>query len=134
MTVLMLILYPTILRLLNLPEEAMDEARRYMIICSLGIPMIIGYNIVCALLRSAGDSKSPLLFVGVACVVNIVGDLVLTGIFKMGAAGVAIATVGAQTVSFVYSLIFIMKKGMGFPFSKKDIRFNKTTTGQIFKV
>lgn len=134
MTALMLAGYPVILNLLNLPSEALQEAHNYMVICAFGIPMIIGYNIVCALLRSIGDSKSPLLFVGIACLVNVAGDLILTGWLHMGAAGVAIATVLAQTVSFLYSLVFIMKKGMGFSFTKKNIRFNRSTTAAIFKI
>lgn len=130
----MLICYPFFLTALNVPEKALVEAHHYMTICSFGIPMIIGYNIVCALLRSMGDSKSPLLFVGVACIINVAGDLLLTGAFGMGAAGVAIATVAAQTISFVFSLFFIMRKGLPFAFSKKDIRFLPDTTAQIFKI
>ncbi|MCQ2557666.1 MAG: MATE family efflux transporter [Oscillospiraceae bacterium] len=126
--------YRLILRLLNIPPEALSEAYRYMIICSIGVPMIIGYNTVGAVLRAMGDSKSPLLFVGIACAVNIAGDLLLTGVFHMGAAGVAIATVLAQGISFVFSLMFLMKKGLPFAFSRKDIRFNKETSLQMLKV
>ena len=131
---LMLLLYKPALSLLNIPPEAESEARRYCLICSFGIPMIIGYNTVCAVLRAIGDSKSPLLFVGIACAVNVAGDFILTGVFGMGAAGVAIATVTAQGVSFIFSLIFIMKKGLGFEFGRKDIGFDGHTTGRIFSV
>ena len=134
LVVIMLFVYPVILNLLNTPAEAMSQASQYMRICTFGIPLIIGYNIVCALLRAMGDSNSPLLFVAVACVVNIIGDLLLTGYFHMGAAGVAIATVCAQGVSFIFSLVFIMKKGMSFPFSKKDIKFDGTITKRIFQI
>ena len=134
MTAAMLLTYPLILTALNVPAEAMQEARKYMIICSCGIPLIVGYNTVCALLRAIGDSKSPLLFVGIACFVNIFGDLLLTGALHMGAAGVAIATVTAQGVSFIFSLIFIMKKGLSFPFSRHDIRFHRSVTGRIAKI
>ena len=132
--VLMLVLYPLMLRLLNIPPEAEQEARAYCMICSFGIPLIIGYNTVGAILRAIGDSKRPLLFVAVACVFNIVGDFVLTGVFKMGAAGVAIATIAAQGISFVFSLVYIMKKGMGFEFHLSDIRVDKETTARIFQV
>ncbi|MCQ2457681.1 MAG: MATE family efflux transporter [Clostridia bacterium] len=125
---------PVFLGWLNVPQEAMAEATVYMRICSLGIPLIIGYNIVCALLRAMGDSTSPLIFVAVACGINIAGDLLLTGVLGMGVAGVAIATVAAQGVSFVFGLVFIMKKGMSFPFGRKDIRFSAPVTAQIFKV
>lgn len=119
---------------LNVPREAMAEAMTYMRICSLGIPLIIGYNIVCALLRAMGDSKSPLVFVGIACVINIVGDVMLTGVLGMGVAGVAIATVVAQGTGFLFSLFFITRRGMTFPFKKRDIRFDKKITAQIFKI
>lgn len=125
---------PTFLKLLNVPNEAMEEAIEYMRICSYGIPLIIGYNIVCALLRAMGDSNSPLMFVGVACVINIIGDVVLTGYCGMGVAGVAIATVTAQSVSFIFSLLFILKKGMAFEFTRNNIRFELETTKAIFKI
>ncbi|MBO5069941.1 MAG: MATE family efflux transporter, partial [Roseburia sp.] len=102
-------------------------------ICCLGIPLIIGYNTVCAILRGMGDSKSPLAFVAIACVVNIVGDLLLSGLFSMGAAGVAIATVVAQGISFLVGLIYLMKKGIGVPFSRADIQFSAAMSGRILK-
>lgn len=134
MMLIMFFAYPFFLDVLNVPPEAVSEAHRYMRICCLGIPLIIGYNIVCALLRAMGDSKSPLIFVGVACVVNVIGDLVLTGAFHMGAAGVAIATVAAQGVSFFFSLFFLIKRGMSFAFSSADIRFDQATSAQIFRI
>lgn len=128
------ITFPLLFTLLNVPAEAIPEATSYMRIACLGIPLIIGYNIVCALLRAMGDSKSPLIFVGVACIINIIGDLLLTGALHMGAAGVAISTVAAQGFSFLFSLFFIMKKGMSFPFSKKDIKYDSSCVKSIFKV
>lgn len=134
LTVLSYVFSPVFLSWLNVPPEAMEEAITYMRICSLGIPLIIGYNIVCALLRAMGDSKSPLIFVAVACVINIAGDLLLTGVLGLGVAGVAIATAAAQGIGFLFSLVFIMKKGMSFPFGRRDIRFDKKTTASIFKI
>lgn len=119
---------------LNVPPQAMAEAVTYMRICSFGIPLIIGYNIVCALLRALGDSKSPLIFVGVACIINIIGDVVLTGLLKMGVVGVAISTVAAQGIGFLYSLGFITRRGISFPFSRRDIAFDAHVTGRIFKI
>ena len=125
---------PLFLSWLNVPAEAMEEAKTYMRICSVGIPLIIGYNIVCALLRAMGDSRSPLVFVAVACVINIIGDVVLTGLLGMGVAGVAIATVTAQGVSFLFSLVFITRKGLSFDFGRKDIRFSGHVTARIFRI
>ena len=129
-----LLAYPVAIELLNVPPEAVEEAGNYLRICSLGIPLIIGYNIVCALIRAMGDSKSPLIFVGLACVINIIGDLVLTGVLGMGASGVAISTVVAQGFSFFYSLRFLMKLGMSFAFGRKDSRFDSKCAASIFKV
>jgi len=126
-----LLMHSVILKWMNIPAEAAAEANVYTVICSLGIPLIIGYNTICAVLRGMGDSKSPLYFVAVACVVNIVGDLILAGTFRMGAAGVAIATVMAQGVSFIVGLIYLVKKGIGVPFSKADIRVDPDMAKRI---
>lgn len=126
-----LLLHSTILEWMNIPTEAAAEANIYTVICSLGIPLIIGYNTVCAVLRGMGDSKSPLYFVAVACVVNIAGDLLLAGAFGLGAAGVAVATVAAQGVSFIVGLIYMVKKGIGVPFSKADIRMDPAMVKRI---
>ena len=124
MMVLFLFIHPYILHLLNIPAQAEAAANTYTMICSLGIPLIVGYNTVCAILRGMGDSKSPLIFVAIACAVNIAGDLLLSGALCMGAAGVAISTVLAQGISFIAALLFLGKKGMGIPFSAKDIRLS----------
>lgn len=131
---LFLFLHPYILNWLNIPPEAAAQANTYTMICSLGIPLIVGYNTVCAVLRGIGDSKSPLAFVAVACVVNIIGDLVLSGVFSMGAAGVAISTVAAQGISFLIGLLFLAKKGIGIPFSKEDIHFSADMSKRILKL
>ena len=105
----LVVLYPNLLTMLNVPEAAVEEARRYCLICAFGIPLIVGYNTVGALLRAIGDSKSPLLFVGVACVINIIGDLLLTGVRpelqKLGVAALLMnelwETAHADGVTFV---------------------------------
>lgn len=119
---------------LNVPAEAMAEAVTYMRICSVGIPLIIGYNIVCALLRAMGDSRSPLIFVAVACVINIIGDAVLTGVFRLGVVGVAVSTVVAQGFGFLFSLGFITRRGLSFPFSRRDIGYDRKITSRIFQI
>lgn len=132
--VLFLVLHPMILQWLNIPDAAADAANTYTMICSLGIPLIVGYNTVCAILRGMGDSKSPLAFVAVACAVNVAGDLLLSGMFSMGAAGVAISTVAAQGISFLIGLLYLKKKGIGIPFSRTDIHFSSDMAGRILKL
>ena len=96
LTVIMLLLTKWIVVIMQVPVESLKFTKEYIFICSAGIPFIIGYNVVSGILRGLGDSKTPLYFILVACIVNIVVDLVLVGIFKMGAAGAAIATISAQ--------------------------------------
>nr|WP_318035446.1 MATE family efflux transporter [Faecalibacillus intestinalis] len=89
------------------------------------IIFIVGYNVVSSILRRLGDSKTPLLFVFIACIINIIVDFVLVGYFHMGAKGAAIATVSAQGFSFLFALVYLCKKGIGYSFYKEDICFSK---------
>lgn len=99
-----------LLRLLNCPEEAMDEAEAYMIITAMGLPFIFGYNAVCGVLRGMGESKRPLIFILVAAVANIFLDVLLVAVFDLSAAGTAIATAVSQFASFGASGIFMYKR------------------------
>ena len=110
---------------MNTPKEAINATKSYLSICSGGIIFIVGYNVVSSILRGLGDSKTPLLFVFIACMINIVVDFVLVGYFHMGAKGAAIATVSAQGLSFLFALGYLCKKGIGYPFYKEDICFSK---------
>lgn len=111
--------------LMQAPEEALDLTAGYVRICGAGILFIIAYNVLSAIFRGLGDSKSPLLFVAVACAVNIVGDLLFVAVFKMNVAGAALATVMAQAVSVVFSILLMKKRGMPFRIKKEDIRLNR---------
>lgn len=108
-----------ILDVLNCPAEAVGQARAYMIITALGMPFIFGYNAVCGVLRGMGESKSPLIFIIVAAIVNIVLDLLLVVVFHMEAAGTAIATALSQMGSFIAAFIFMWKKRERFDFEIK---------------
>lgn len=110
--------------LMQAPEEAVDLTVSYTRICGAGIFFIVAYNLLSAIFRGLGDSKSPLLFVLVACIVNIFGDLLLVAVFHMDAAGAAIATVAAQAVSVVFALVILLKKDLSFKIRKADIGFN----------
>ena len=98
-----------ILRLINCPAEAFGKARSYMIITALGFPAIFGYNAVCGILRGMGDSQKPLIFIAIATVINIVGDVILVVAFKLDAAGTAIATIASQYGSFIASLVYLYR-------------------------
>ena len=89
------------------PAEAVELTASYVRICGAGIFFIVAYNVLSAIFRGLGDSKSPLIFVLVACIVNIFGDLLLVAGFHMDAAGAAIATVAAQAVSVVCAVAML---------------------------
>lgn len=92
----------------------MEDTREYLLICSCGIPFIIGYNAVGGIFRGLGDSRTPLYFVALACGINIALDFLLTGALGWGAAGAAAATVAAQAVSFVTALLYLVRRGLPF--------------------
>ena len=105
------------------PSEAVWLTSVYVKICCGGI-FIVAYNLLSAIFRGLGDSKSPLIFVAVACVINIVGDLLLVAGLKMDAAGAAIATVFAQAVSVMLALFMLVKRNKIFTITKSDFKIN----------
>ena len=117
--------------LMHAPKEAFDQTSIYIKICGAGSLFIIAYNVLGAVFRGIGDSKTPLLTVAIACVINIIADLVFVAGFHMGAAGAALATVLAQTISVLVSLLIIRKKTLPFRLERKDIRFHKKVIRKI---
>ena len=110
--------------LMQAPAEAVDLTSRYVRICGSGIFFIVAYNLMSAIFRGLGDSKSPLLFVLVACIVNVIGDLFFVAVLHKDAAGAAVATVMAQALSVVFAVILLLKKELPFAIKKSDFRFN----------
>ena len=110
--------------LMQAPAEAIALTVSYVRICGGGILFIVAYNLLAAIFRGLGDSRSPLLFVLVACIVNIAGDLLLVAGFHMDAAGAAIATVAAQAISVVLAISLLIKKKMPFTIRREDFRLN----------
>ena len=125
MTIVFLIAAKLIVLLIGVPQEAVAGTVRYLIICFIGIPFITAYNIISSIFRGLGDSKSPLIFVAVACIVNIAGDLILVAGLHLDAAGAAIATVFAQAVSVVFALLLLFKRNLPFTIKKSDFRINE---------
>ena len=124
MTVCMVALAGVISRIMHAPEEAFAQTVAYVRICSAGTVFIVAYNVLGSIFRGIGDSKMPLLTVAIACVLNIGGDLLFVAVFHMGAAGAALATVLAQAVSVVLSLLIIRRRQLPFRLSREDIRFD----------
>lgn len=110
--------------LMQAPAEALDLTASYVRICGSGIFFIVAYNMLSALFRGLGDSRSPLIFVLVACIVNVIGDLVLVAGFHLDAAGAAIATVVAQAVSVICAIAMLLKKELPFKIHRSDFKLN----------
>jgi len=134
---LLLALCPQIVSLLSTPAEAVADTNRYLLICFLGIPFITAYNIIAAVFRGLGDSKSPMYFIAVACVVNIALDYLFIGPCQMGAAGAALATVLSQTFSVILSLAAIKysrRVAFGIRLTRRDFRLHKGILGALAKI
>lgn len=132
LTLLMTLFHYPITLLMRTPAEAMADTKHYMFICSLGIPFIIGYNVVCGILRGLGDSRTPLYFVALACVINITFDFLLVGGFHMRAMGAALATVASQGISFLFALWYLHRRGFSFAFTRRDVRLDGRLSRRVF--
>ncbi len=117
--------------IMHAPAEAYTKTANYIMICGLASLVIISYNLIGAIFRGLGDSKTPLVTVGIACGVNIAGDLFMCRVLGMGTEDVAIATVAAQAVSVAASILLIRRRSLPFEFSTGDIRFNKRIIGKV---
>lgn len=122
LTVVLELFVWNIVGILQVPEASVAKTVTYIRICSGGILVIIAYNVISGILRGVGNANLPFLFVGIACVVNIVGDLLLVGVFRMDVAGAAIATVAAQLVSVIASLLVLRRQKLPISFSAKQCR------------
>jgi len=134
LTVLMILLADPLLRLLNTPEDAYEHAKTYLIICTCGTLFIFGYNAISSIQRGLGDSVRPLIFVGVACVVNIFLDLWLVKGKNMGAAGAAWATVIAQGISLILAALYLSRNKFIFDFRMQSFRIHRDKMNLMIKL
>ena len=131
MSLLMVFAAPAMAKLMQAPVEALDKTTAYITICSAGAVFIVAYNLVGSIFRGIGDSVMPLVTVAIACVLNIIGDLVLVALCHMGTAGAAIATVFAQAVSVFLSVLLIRRRQLPFTLTKKSLRPDGSRIRQI---
>ncbi len=124
LTIVLLVFAKELALLMKSPIEALESTIIYIKICGIGMIFIVFYNVISSIFRGLGNSKLPLLFVSISCIVNIVLDLMFVIVFKLDVAGAALATVIAQTVSVILSIIIILKQKLPFKMSLKDISFN----------
>jgi len=123
-TVLMVGIASPLSRLMQAPKEAFTQTVDYVRVCSAGFVFIVAYNVLGSIFRGIGDSKTPLITVAIACILNIIGDLLFVAVFHMGVVGAALATVIAQAVSVLLSLLLIKRQKLPFTMTKKDICWN----------
>ena len=121
LTVLLIVLARPLALLMKAPPEAVENTVSYVRICGGGILFIIAYNVISCIMRGIGNSRLPLIFVAIACAANIVGDYTLIAIFHMDEAGAAIATVGAQALSVILSLVILRRQKLPFTVRKADL-------------
>ena len=124
LSVLCIVFARPILLLMQVDASIMGMTINYLRIIFAGLLFTFMYNCFASTLRALGDSQSPLLFVLVACIVNVIGDLALVAGLHMDAAGAAIATVSAQALSVIFAIILLIKKTLPFTITRHDFRFN----------
>ena len=123
------LIYPLVLTLVNVPPEAYDMASDYVVITGIGMLFVCGYNSVACVLRGMGDSRHPFIFILISSVMNLVLDILLTGVFGMGVRGAAYATTISQAISFAVSVVFLVKNRKDFYF---DFRFRSFRITKVF--
>ena len=132
--VVLLCLRGWIVGVMDTPAEALNGMEHYLTICFIGIPFIIAYNIIASIFRGLGDSKSPMYFVAVACVVNIILDYFFIGVLELGAMGAALGTTLSQAASVLFALCYIRRhKGM-LDISRSDLRPQRDVIKLILKI
>ena len=135
LTGVLLALRQSIVAVMSTPEEAVSGTVAYLTVCFAGIPFITGYNIISSIFRGLGDSKSPMYFVMVACVVNILLDYLFIGGLHMGPTGAALGTTLSQAVSVAVALVVIRRRGgLGVSLRPGDLRPRRQVMGRLLRI
>ena len=134
LTVILVLLVKPITILMSTPTDAVPGTINYLTICFIGIPFITAYNVISAIFRGMGDSKSPMYFIAVACAANIGLDYLFMGAFHLGPAGAALGTTLSQAISVIVSLVIILKRKTGISISKADFKPYCPVMGNILKI
>lgn len=134
LTLVLVFLVNPIVSIMSTPQEAVAGTKVYLTICFIGIPCITAYNIISSIFRGLGDSKSPMYFIAVACVANIVLDYVFIGGMNLGPAGAALGTTLSQAISVIIALTVILKQKTGISIKKSDFVPNRETMGKILRI
>ena len=122
LAVILFALCPQVVALIGTPAEAVEGTAAYLRICFVGIPFIAAYNILSAIFRGLGDSRSPMYVIGVACIINIALDFLLIGHMGLGPVGAALGTVTAQTASVALALVWLKSRRTNIHVKRSDLR------------
>ena len=133
-TALLLALVRPIVSVMSTPAEAADGTQAYLTICFIGIPFITAYNIISSIFRGLGNSKSPMIFIAVACAANIALDYIFIGAMGLGPAGAALGTTLSQAISVVFSLTVILRKKSGISLERRDLHPQRDTMGRLLRI
>lgn len=133
-TALLLALVRPIVSVMSTPAEAAEGTRAYLTICFIGIPFITAYNIISSIFRGLGDSKSPMIFIAVACAANIALDYIFIGVMGLGPAGAALGTTLSQAISVVFSLTVILRRKSGISLERRDLHPQRDTMGRLLRI
>lgn len=134
LTVILVALVKPITSVMSTPADAVPGTVNYLTICFIGIPFITAYNVISAVFRGMGDSKSPMYFIAVACAANIGLDYLFMGVFHIGPAGAALGTTLSQAISVIVSLAVILKRKMVVSVAKADFKPQRPVMGRILKI
>ncbi|MBD5514976.1 MAG: MATE family efflux transporter [Lachnospiraceae bacterium] len=133
-TAVLLLAVRPIVTVMSTPAEAVPGTVAYLTVCFIGVPFITAYNIISSIFRGMGDSKSPMYFIAVACVVNIALDYLLIGGLGLGPVGAALGTTLSQTISVIVSLVVILKKETGITLAATAFKPRRETMGGLLKI
>lgn len=131
MTVVVVLLCRPILQMMRTPDNIIDGSYAYIVIIFAGIPVVFLYNMTASILRSLGDSRTPVIFLIMAAILNIFMDLVFIIVIPLGVAGAAVATVAAQAVAGLCCLIFMCKKYTILKLTKEEWRWDSNYAGKL---
>lgn len=134
LTVLTLSLTRPLLELMKTPDDIIQQADEYLFMIFAGLAVTIFYNLLASILRALGDSRSPLIFLGIASVINIILDYVFIKFCNMGVSGAGLATVIAQGISTVLCFIYMRKKFDILAFDKGELAFDIKDSGKLMSI
>ena len=124
----------TILQWMGTPADIIDQASAYLTVIFLGVPATLLYNMVSGILRALGDSRTPVLFLVVASVTNVILDFVLILWTPLGVAGAALATILSQLIAGIGSLFFMIRHHKIVHVTHSDLKLSRTHVGVLFNM